>query len=463
MKDNLRKFVKRVFGGDLLNRTQMRLTLYNSGLLIVFLCLFAGIVYLLLYTVMAYQEKQTLQNLINQTVYYQKDVDTDTGNMREDSLMSGNEELFYYSIINSSGEELAGNSRIAPIQSEITDRIRGWIPSEGEIQSKEFSVPPPPERGEKHDKGSHFKNHNIDILFAGQPVYQGNQVKEIVYVGINQTSHQKLLHLFLWILLGLILFFFLVALWVSHQMANKAMIPVRHSFIRQREFVADASHELRTPLSVMHTSLEVLELEEEDHFSDYSQQVVKDMKDEVKRMTKLVGDLLTLARVDSGALNLNLTKFDIAPLAEQLIRTIQPVAATKNINVTSNILPELHVVGDIEKLRQLFYILLDNAIKYTPLNGQVSLTLEVKDKHWLLRVIDTGLGIIPEDLEKIFNRFYRADKHRSRQLGGVGLGLSIAHWIVSAHEGAISVESEIGQGSEFIVRIPLSQQTVATI
>jgi len=131
--------------------------------------------------------------------------------------------------------------------------------------------------------------------------------------------------------------------------------------------------------------------------------------------------------------------------------------------VTANILPTLHVVGVIEKLRQLFYILMDNAIKYKPANWQITVTLEVKDKHWLLRVKDTGLGIQSEDQKKIFNRFFRADKHRSRQLGGVGLGLSIVHWIVSSHEGSISVESEVGKGSEFIVRILLSLQPTTTI
>jgi signal transduction histidine kinase len=427
-----------------------------------FLCLFALIVYLLLYSVMAIQEKQTMQNLINQAVYYQGDVQTKSDNQREDPLMSGNEELFYYSILTPSGEELAGNSRIFPIQSIITDSIRGWIPGEGETKSIEFTVPPPSDKGDKHTHGEHFKNHNIHILLTGQPIYKGNQVKEIVYVGIDQTSHQKLFQLLFWILLGLIVSFFLVALWISHKMAKRAMVPVSNSFKRQREFVADASHELRTPLSVLHTSLEVLELEEQEHFSDFSRQVVEDMKDEVKRMTKLVGDLLTLARVDSGVANMNATAFDIAPFAEQLVRNIQPVAANKEINVKANLLPALHVVGDIEKLRQLFYILLDNAIKYTPAKGQITVTLEVKEKHWLLRVKDTGLGIQLEDQQKIFNRFFRADKHRSRQLGGVGLGLSIAQWIVSSHEGSISVESEVGKGSEFIVRIPVSLQPTTT-
>jgi signal transduction histidine kinase len=461
LKDKLRKIVQSINGGDVLNRTQKRLTLYNSGLLMIFLCLFAAIVYLLLYTAMAYQEQQTLQNLIHQTVYYQEELQTKSDNPREDLLMSGNEELFYYSIVDSSGDVLVANSRVSPSQS-ITNSLRGWIPKEGETRSKEFTVSPPPDRGERHAHDEHFKRHTIHILLAGQPIYIGNKLTAIVYVGIDQTLHHRLLQILLWILLGLILSFFLVALGISHKMAKKAMVPVHQSFKRQREFVADASHELRTPLSVLYTSLEVLDLEEENHFSDYSRQVVDDMKDEVKRMTLLVGDLLTLARVDSGVANMNMTPFDIAPIAMQLIRSIQPVAKQKDIQVTANIPPALPVVGDIEKLRQLFYILLDNAIKYTPANGQVSVIVAVQDKHWLLRVKDTGSGIEPEDQQKIFDRFFRADKHRSRQLGGVGLGLSIAHWIVSSHEGSITVESEFGKGSEFIVRIPLSLKQAAT-
>lgn len=453
--DNIRARLQHIFGGDIVKRTQKRLTVYNSGLMMVLLILFAIIVYLLLFGVMAFQEKQNLQSLMNQTLLYQTEIQKSV-NQREDPLMAVNEDLFYYSILDSEGNELAANSRIRPIQQAITNSVRGWIPHESETKSVEMKIPRPSGMGGMHRHMERFEDHSVHLLLAGQPIYQGKNVIVVVYVGLDQTAHKRLFEMLLWILIGLVLSFYLIALWISHIMAKKAMVPVRTSFLRQREFVADASHELRTPLSVLHTSLEVLEMEEEERFSDYSRQVVGDMKDEVKRMTKLVGDLLTLARVDSGKSEVILAPFDIGAFTEQIVRSIQPIAAQKDIHVDAAILPNLEVVGDAEKLRQLFYILLDNAMKYTPEGGGIIVSLEEKDKHWQLRVIDTGVGIKPEDQQKIFDRFFRADKHRSRQLGGTGLGLSIAHWIVSSHNGMISVESEPGKGSEFIVTIPLS-------
>ncbi|RHW41623.1 sensor histidine kinase [Neobacillus notoginsengisoli] len=462
MKRKLQALRQRFFGGDILNRTQKRLTFYNSGLLMVLLILFAIIVYLLLYSVMAIQEKQNLQNLINQTLVYQGEVQSKHGNQQDDPLMAVNEDLFFYAIVDSSGNELAGNARMRPLQRSISASIRGWIPKEGETKSAQFTVPHPSGMGGMHRHKEQMKDHQVHLLLSGQPIYQGGRHVGVVYVGIDQTAHKRLFEVLLWILANVVLSFYLVAFWVSHMMAKKAMGPVQESFLRQREFVADASHELRTPLSVLHTSLEVLELEEEEKLTDYSRQVIDDMKDEVKRMTNLVGDLLTLARMDSGKADVILTQLDIGPFAEQIVRSIQPVAAQKGIQVNAQLLPSLQVVGDAEKLKQLFYILLENAIKYTPENGKITIVLETRDKRWQLRVKDSGIGIQPEDKQKIFERFFRVEKHRSRQMGGTGLGLSIARWIVSAHKGEILVKSKYGKGSEFIVTIPLSLKEATT-
>nr|WP_243237189.1 ATP-binding protein [Heliobacterium chlorum] len=240
------------------------------------------------------------------------------------------------------------------------------------------------------------------------------------------------------------------------------MVPIVQSFTRQREFVADASHELRTPLSVLHSSIEVIEADDRRNLSEFSQQVLSDMKDEVRRMTRLVGDLLTLARADSGNLELLRETFDLRSLIDQILRTFQHQATSKGVALEAEGLPTIPIWGDRERIAQLLFILVDNAVKYTPIGGKITLSLAVakQTKGQQVRVIvqDSGIGIPLNDQPRIFDRFYRVDKGRSRQMGGTGLGLSIARWIVEAHGGTIQVESTPGRGSTFSVSLPLHEE-----
>jgi signal transduction histidine kinase len=173
-----------------------------------------------------------------------------------------------------------------------------------------------------------------------------------------------------------------------------------------------------------------------------------------------MNDLLTLARADSEHASLQLVKetFDFRPHAERTLHLLGELASKKNIRMDFHSPESVIITADADKLTQLLYILLDNAIKYTPDGGEVTLSLAVepfKQQRMLtISVKDTGIGIPPESLDRIFDRFYRVDKARSRQQGGHGLGLSIAKWIVDAHGGNIHVQSEVGKGSEFIVKIP---------
>ena len=171
-------------------------------------------------------------------------------------------------------------------------------------------------------------------------------------------------------------------------------------------------------------------------------------------MTKLVSDLLLVARSDNKALKLKPTKFDAAELLGQTARVMQPLAEKKHINVTAETLGKHEIQADEQKIKQLMLILVDNAVKYTPDGGKVTVGFE-KAPQGCVRfyVQDTGIGIAKEDQEKIFDRFYRVDKARSREMGGNGLGLSIAQEIVALHQGTIRVESEPGQGTRFIVEL----------
>lgn len=260
---------------------------------------------------------------------------------------------------------------------------------------------------------------------------------------------------------GLTVIFSALAAIIGLWMSKKAMVPIATSFQRQREFVADASHELRTPLAILHSSLEVLEAEEE--LSPFSEQIVDDMKDETKRMTALVGDLLTLARADSDAIQLEKQTFSLPPVVDAMARSFQRLADKKEISFHVARPDDVVVYADEKRIQQLFYILLDNAMKYTPKKGSVHVQVHVQHDKLIMDITDSGIGISKQDISRIFDRFYRVDKARSRKLGGSGLGLSIAQWIVDAHHGTITVQSVEQQGTTFHITLPIVTKEGATI
>jgi signal transduction histidine kinase len=244
-----------------------------------------------------------------------------------------------------------------------------------------------------------------------------------------------------------------VASAVAYLLSGRAMVPIKRSYFRQVEFTADASHELRTPLSVMLSSIEVLE-EHKNILPEFEQTVLEDLKDEILRMTRLTESLLTLARNDSITPNANGEVLNIGELAIQVVRSMQPTAQKKEITMTVAETPgtrfPVQVRGDEDQLRQLVYILVDNALKYTPNGGKVCVEYgQSKDNKTILRVTDTGIGIPAEEIPLIFERFYRVDKARSRDLGGTGLGLSIASEIVKMHKASFHVASHLEEGSRF--------------
>lgn len=192
-----------------------------------------------------------------------------------------------------------------------------------------------------------------------------------------------------------------------------------------------------------------MEMTIEPQKEDFVGKMLSNMRQEVKRMTNLVGDLLTLARSDSNKIERRTETFDFRPQGEKAIESVHPLAAAKQITLNLYAPATLSAQGDPQRLSQLLYILLDNAIKYTPQGGEVMLFVAAEGNQLCITVQDTGIGIKQEDFQRIFERFYRSDKSRSRQMGGHGLGLSIAKWIVETHQGTIKVSSEIGKGSIF--------------
>jgi heavy metal sensor kinase len=239
---------------------------------------------------------------------------------------------------------------------------------------------------------------------------------------------------------------------------NQMIERLEAAFTRITQFTADASHELRTPVAVVRTTAE-LSLRRQRDDPQYRDALVQ-ILDEAKRMTAVIDSLMTLARVDSGVDAPRTEAGDVAALVRQACARSEPLARAKPVHLELGVDGPAMVKADAAMLERLFLSLIDNAIKYTPAGGRVSVGTR-RDESWVVVTVrDTGIGIAAEDLPFVFDRFYRADKARSREAGGAGLGLSIARWIVEAHGGSISVESTVGQGSVFEVRLPPLSRSV---
>ena len=244
-----------------------------------------------------------------------------------------------------------------------------------------------------------------------------------------------------------------LAYYASRFMADRAMAPIKKSWQRQQDFVADASHELRTPLTVVQVNLELVKGNPEETVASQSKWLDYSLL-ETKRMSQLVDDLLFLARADSQQQTLEIKQFSLDTALRGVIESIRPLAVTGGILLESSLDTEITYYGDEFRIKQLMLILLDNALKYTPSGGQVTLGLQDRDTFVEITVTDNGEGIESEYLTKIFERFYRVDKARSQQKEGTGLGLAIADWIIQSHQGQIKVSSTPGEGTTFVISLP---------
>ena len=225
------------------------------------------------------------------------------------------------------------------------------------------------------------------------------------------------------------------------------------AFQRQKQFTSDASHELRAPLAVIEAESS-LALQKERPPSDYRQSL-ETISQESKQMSSLIEQLLTLARADAGKEQWNFTDVNLGRVITNLSADVEVLCQEKGLSCQLGQIQDLVVKGDAARLRELFMNLLDNAIRYTPAPGTVSVSLHREGEMAIVAIKDTGVGIAAEDMPFIFERFYRVDKARSRAQGGTGLGLAICRYIAEAHGGKIEVESQVGVGSTFSVWLPL--------
>lgn len=239
---------------------------------------------------------------------------------------------------------------------------------------------------------------------------------------------------------------------------NELLARLGDSFAQQRQFMADASHELRTPLYVMRTAAEVT-LEQPRRSESEYREALSMVREQTRRLTRIVEDMFMLARADAERRDMEQTDFYLDELVSETARAASLLAAHKSVKVETSLMSEVAYRGDENLLRQMILNLFDNAIKYTPPGGAVSVTLTRSDSVYEIAVADTGIGIPAEAQAHIFERFYRVDKSRARAEadndGGAGLGLSIARWVAESHQGRLELRNSDQRGSTFVAVLPI--------
>lgn len=239
---------------------------------------------------------------------------------------------------------------------------------------------------------------------------------------------------------------------VSLYLTNRIIKPIKESYNKQKQFIGDASHELKTPLAIIKTNLSVI-LENKNENIRSQMKWLNYINDQSDRMSKLIDEMLTLAKVDDMKDIVEIERFNLSDLLNNILLTCEAYIFENNINLYSDIKEEIFIKGDKENLKKTIIILLDNAIKYTNKNGSIFIDLKEEKNKVKLEIRNTGEGIKKEHLEKIFERFYRIDESRVRESGGYGLGLSIAKSIVDYHKGRIYAESNLGKDTTFIIEL----------
>jgi len=242
-----------------------------------------------------------------------------------------------------------------------------------------------------------------------------------------------------------------ILLVISFLFTGQALKPVKDAWTRQKEFVADASHELRTPLTVIQTNLDVVLSDDEGTVED-NEIWLDNAYSETRVMAKLIDQLLILAKADTNEERLDVSEFSLSEVVENVYQNMEIIAKNKGLDFQLNLKEDIKIKADYDKMRRLVVILVDNAVKYTE-KGKVTVSLYTdKNKRKVFIVEDTGIGIAKKDLDRIFDRFYRADKARHRE-GGTGLGLSIAKWIADIHKYSLTVESTMNVGTKFTLKM----------
>ncbi|WP_430610225.1 sensor histidine kinase [Enterococcus sp. DIV0876] len=274
-----------------------------------------------------------------------------------------------------------------------------------------------------------------------------------IQVLANTNQIKNAMSNFQTILILSMVFFWILSIGISYFLTTLSMRPILASWKKQQEFVENASHELRTPLTIIQNSLERLFTKPNHTIIDESESIAQALA-ETRRLTGLTADLLTIARSDSNQLTLVKEPVDLVPFIAELVKPFKEIAELDEKRFVIENFAETTAVFDQKKVHQVLVILLDNALKYTSVGDKITLLSEISNKQWLIEVKNTGPSITDEEKARIFDRFYREDRSRSKETGGYGLGLAIAKQIIEEHKGQITVKDLQPRGVIFQIRLP---------
>lgn len=416
-----------------------RLTLTNAFILICFLLVFSYSIVSIFSYALGQSSKVTLSSKANQIIRRSQQLET-----------------FDFIIIEDYMEEDSSNKNVLRDSLDIHYMVwdnTGTLSSLNYVDQdliKELFKQSRDVYKNQSTKFEKMKVNNVNYQIYSQYYTLPNGIGGVIQVyQSSEIDHFILNQLFL-IIVSIGLCSLIVLIIISSFLAKRSLEPVKQSYERQKEFVADASHELRTPLTIIKSNLEVLSLKEDQTIAE-NKKWFDNIYTETDVMAKLVQNLLTLAQMDNKQISSNMEIVILSSIVDKVCKKMSLLAKEKDILLHSVIADDVVVKGDYNRLEQLFVILIDNAIKYTPKGGQVSVSLMTTSDKAFVSVKDTGVGIKEEDKDKIFQRFYRVDKVRSREQGGVGLGLSIAKWIIDEHKASLDIKSRLEKGSEFII------------
>jgi signal transduction histidine kinase len=312
-----------------------------------------------------------------------------------------------------------------------------------------------------------------DPTFTTTPLSDGDQARVLMrrmpdggllVTGTSLEQEESARHAILLVLIGACGLGLLLSLAAAWFLSGRALVPIQNAFQQQQEFIADASHELRTPLTVLRSATDLLNVHRDEPLQENGE-LFDDVRAEIARMERLAQDLLTLARSDVGGLELMTAPVELSAIASDVVRRTTPLANSQGIQLSLHA-SDAHddvVDADPDRLQQVLLILIDNAIKHTPSGGKVEVRVRRHGQQAEVEVADTGSGIAPEHLPRIFDRFYRADKARAREQGGTGLGLAIAKMLVDAHHGHLQMTSQLGVGTQATVSLPLMVNRPSTL
>ena len=294
-------------------------------------------------------------------------------------------------------------------------------------------------------KGGHYRITRFQLML-------GEELRD-VQVLYNIDSDIRVLNSLKSILVNGSILIIFASIMISYVLANRTIKPMKESIEKERAFLQDASHELRTPIAVIQSRLEGLLRNPEEKIIDRYEYIEPALR-ESRRISRMVSNLMILTRADAGATLDKMERFDLRKLGDDIAIIYGEFAAIQNKKFVYTPKEEVIIEGNYENLHQLLIILMDNALKYTKDEGIIELSITSSKDKGIIRVLDNGVGIKEENLDKVFTRFFREDKARNRNNGGTGLGLSIAKWITDCHGGTIRAERRKEGGTMLEVQLP---------